>query len=100
MLAYKCSLHGGLLVEVDPRGSSIECARCGHTSGANRVDQATFRCAACGHYANADTNAAQVILQRGLTALSGAIPRCGGTAREARTTCRTVNHLPVEASSV
>jgi putative transposase len=91
MLAYKCTLHGGVLVKVAPRNSSLECARCGHVAAANRVDQAAFRCAACGHAENADTNAAQVILQRGLTALSGATPGCGGTAREAQPRCRTVN---------
>ena len=84
MLVYKCSRHGGALVRVNPRNSSRECARCGFTSAANRVDQANFRCAACKHATNADTNAARVILQRGLTALSGATPGCGGTAREAR----------------
>jgi putative transposase len=93
MLAYKCTLRGGVLVKVDPRNSSLECARCGHVAAANRVDQAAFQCAACGHEANADTNAAQVILQRGLTALSRATPGCGGIAREAQATCRTVNRL-------
>jgi putative transposase len=93
MLAYKCTRHGSVLVKVDPRNSSLECARCGHVAAANRVDQAAFRCAACGHAANADTNAAQVVLQRGLTALSGATPGYGGPAREAQTTCRTVNRL-------
>jgi putative transposase len=92
MLAYKCALHGGVLVRVDSRNSSRECARCGFTSATNRVDQANFRCAACTHATNADTNAARVILQRGLTALSGATPGCGGTAREA-CPCRTVNRL-------
>ncbi len=43
MLAYKCPLRGGVLVKVDPRSSSMECARCGHTSAANRVSQAAFR---------------------------------------------------------
>jgi IS605 OrfB family transposase len=99
MLAYKCSLHGGVLVRVEPRNSSRECARCGFTSAVNRVDQANFRCAACKHATNADTNAAQVILQRGLTALSGATPGCGGTAREAQTTCRTVNHLSTASNN-
>jgi putative transposase len=85
MLTYKCPLNGGMLVRVDPRNSSIECARCGHVAKENRVSQAAFRCMACGHGANADTNAAQVVLKRGLTARSGATPGCGGTAREART---------------
>lgn len=91
MLSYKCTLRGGVLVKVDPRNSSMECARCGYTSAANRVGQATFRCLACRHAGNADTNAAQVVLQRGLTALSGATPGYGGNAREAWKSCRTVN---------
>ena len=86
MLAYKCPLFGGTLVKVDPRNSSIECAWCGHVAKENRVSQAAFRCVVCGHLANADTNAAQVVLKRGLTARSGATPGCGGTAREARAT--------------
>jgi putative transposase len=84
MLAYKCPTKGGVLIKVDPRSSSLQCARCGHRSPINRPSQSTFRCIACGHAANADTNAARVLLQRGLTALSGATPGCGGTAREAR----------------
>jgi Putative transposase DNA-binding domain len=87
-----------MLVRVDPRNSSRECARCGFTSAANRLDQANFRCAACKLATNADTNAARVILRRGLTALSGATPGCGGTAREA-STCRTVNRLSIASST-
>jgi len=68
MLAYKCPEFGGTLVKVDPRNSSIECARCGHVAKGNRVSQAASHCLTCGHAANADTNAAQVVLQRGLTA--------------------------------
>jgi putative transposase len=84
MLGYKCPTQGGVLIKVDPRGSSIECASCGRCSPTSRINQATFRCVACGHATNADTNAAEVLLERGLTALSGATPGCGGTAREAR----------------
>jgi putative transposase len=84
MLAYKCPTKGGVLIKVDPRSSSLQCASCGHRSPINRPSQSTFRCIACGHAANGDTNAARVLLQRGLTALSGATPGCGGTAREAR----------------
>jgi putative transposase len=82
VLAYKCRMQGGGLVRVDPRNSSVECARCGGYSPTNRLSQATFRCVTCLHTANADTNAARVLLKRGLTALSGATPGCGGTARE------------------
>lgn len=62
MLAYKCLMPGGVLVRVDPRNSSVECAKCGHSSPTNRLSQATFGCVACRHAANADTNAAQVLL--------------------------------------
>ncbi len=86
MLAYKCSRHGGRLLKVNPRNSSIECACCGHVAKENRVSQSVFRCARCGHGANADINAAQVLLARGLTAHSGATQGCRGTAREARAT--------------
>jgi putative transposase len=84
MLSYKCPMQGGVLIRVDPRNSSVECAACGHCSPMSRASQGTFRCVACRHTANADTNAARVLLERGLTALSGATPGCGGTAREAR----------------
>jgi putative transposase len=98
MLAYKCLLRGAMLIQVDPRNSSVECARCGHTSPHNRISQATFRCLACRHVANADTNAAQVLLERGLTALSGATPGCGGTAREARLAVPHREPLPATPS--
>src|SRR6266516_916397 len=66
MLAYKCPAHGGAFVKVNPRYSSIECAECGHIDRDNRVGQAQFRCRRCGHRANADVNAARVVLARGL----------------------------------
>jgi putative transposase len=94
MFCYKCQANGSVLVKVNPRNSSIECARCGHVSCANRIDQGSFHCEVCAHVANADTNAAQVVLQRGLTALSGATPGCGGTAREARQPRHDVNRMP------
>jgi putative transposase len=94
MLAYKCLLHGAMMISVDPRNSSVECAKCGHASPDNRINQATFCCEACRHQANADTNAALVLLNRGLTALSGATPGCGGTAREARSAVPHREPLP------
>jgi len=68
LLAYKCAEHGGTLLMVDPRNSSIECAQCGHVAKENRIGQARFHCTSCGLVANADTNAAQVLLARGLAA--------------------------------
>jgi putative transposase len=74
MLAYKCRASGGELVKVNPRHSSLTCARCGYVAVGNRVGQASFRCRGCGYRANADINAAQVLLARGLAARSGTAP--------------------------
>jgi putative transposase len=54
------------VVLVDPRNTSRECNSCGHTAPENRESQAVFACVKCGHTANADTNAAQNILDRGI----------------------------------
>ncbi|MXZ41810.1 MAG: IS200/IS605 family element transposase accessory protein TnpB, partial [Caldilineaceae bacterium SB0666_bin_21] len=62
MLDYKA----GQVVNVDAAYTSQTCAVCGHVDKENRRTQAHFHCTACGHTANADRNAAQNILARGL----------------------------------
>jgi putative transposase len=57
-LGYKLAWRGGLLLRVDPRNTSRECANCHHISAENRQTQADFVCVRCGHAANADSNAA------------------------------------------
>jgi transposase len=54
------------IVLVNPRNTSRECNSCGHTAAENRESQAVFECVKCGHTANADTNAARNILDRGI----------------------------------
>jgi putative transposase len=66
MLAYKLADRGGRLIEVPAAYTSQTCAGCGVVDARSRQDQARFVCTGCGHEANADTNAAIVILQRGL----------------------------------
>lgn len=66
MLEYKVKARGGKFVKVDPRHTSQACNVCGHVSKENRLSQAKFVCTACGHSANADTNAAKNILDRGI----------------------------------
>jgi putative transposase len=85
LLAYKCRASGGELLKVNPRDSSLTCARCGYVAVGNRIGQATFRCLDCGHKANADTNAAQVLLARGrgLAAQSGTASGYGVAGRGA-----------------
>jgi putative transposase len=65
-LAYKLADRGGRLIEVPAAYTSQTCAECGAVDAASRCDQARFVCTACDHEANADTNAAINILQRGL----------------------------------
>lgn len=55
------------VVVVPAAYSSQECRACGHTSSENRESQAVFSCTRCGHTNHADTNAAEVILDRALT---------------------------------
>jgi putative transposase len=66
MLAYKLAACGGRLIDVPAACTSQTCAACGVVDAASRQDQARFVCTGCGHEANADTNAAINILQRGL----------------------------------
>lgn len=72
MIAYKAAKAGVPIVWVDPRKTSQRCSRCGHTSRANRPDQAHFRCVSCGYRANSDYNAAVNISKKGLYASSRA----------------------------
>lgn len=64
LLEYKAALKGVRVVAVDPRHTSQECPRCGHTERSNRRSQALFRCTACGFQHNADWVAATNIARR------------------------------------
>ncbi len=64
LLEYKAALKGVRVVAVDPRHTSQECPRCGHTARENRKSQALFPCRACGFQHNADWVAAANIARR------------------------------------
>jgi putative transposase len=68
-LTYKSEWYGSLFSRVPAHYSSQECSECGHISKENRESQVVFHCKKCGHKANADVNAAVVILKRGLEVL-------------------------------
>ena len=74
MLSYKTKWYGSHLLLVNPKNSSRECSKCGHTSKMNRKTQSKFECISCGHAENADLNAAKIILARGHRVLA-----CGET---------------------
>jgi putative transposase len=66
---YKSEWYGSLFARVPAHYSSQECSKCAYTSEGNRESQAVFHCKQCGFKANADVNAAVVILKRGLEVL-------------------------------
>ena len=55
---YKSEFLGGSVVKIDPRHTSVTCARCGSRDKGNRENQAKFLCLSCGHSDHADVNAA------------------------------------------
>lgn len=75
MLEYKCDRDGRTFLKVNPAYSSQECSVCGHTSKDNRLTQSQFKCVSCGHTANADEDAAKVILGRGTSYLVANVER-------------------------
>ncbi len=72
-LAYKTQWAGGQALRVPAAYSSQECRICGHTHADNRKSQSLFSCVACGHNENADLNAAQNILARGINIWESAL---------------------------
>jgi len=83
---------GCLVHEINPRHTSQECSACGYVSPKNR-DGEKFLCESCGHVADADIDAAVVILQRGLTELGISLDAVrGDTSKQDKST-------PTEISS-
>lgn len=66
-IGYKAAERGMTVVEVDPRGTSKGCSRCGHSEPANRKRH-QFECRGCGHRLHSDLNAAHNIRLRGVLA--------------------------------
>jgi len=68
MLEYKCEREGTHFVEVDPDGTTKECAQCGV-----KTDKPLWvrehSCPACGFEVDRDANAAWNVLSRGLSKL-------------------------------
>lgn len=77
-------MWAGTSCAVDPRHSSQQCPRCDVVDKKSRPTQALFVCVACG-CADADVNAAQNILARGIgRAGATPVPVCGGFAKGGR----------------
>lgn len=80
LVCYKAALKGVAVVFVDPKHSSQRCSCCGLIDKRNRPDRDTFRCIGCGSLAPADANAARVIRQRGMRAISMVMALKGSAA--------------------
>ena len=65
LLEYKADLHGTHVVQVDPAGTTKECASCGVATD-KPLWVREHSCPACGHIQDRDLNAAKNILTRGL----------------------------------
>jgi putative transposase len=63
MIVAKAEEAARTVVEVDPRYSSQECARCGQIAAESRRER-RYRCVGCGFRVHADVNAALVIRGR------------------------------------
>ncbi|HIF9114932.1 TPA: zinc ribbon domain-containing protein [Photobacterium damselae] len=59
-----------MVIHIDYSYTSQTCPKCDYVSKENRRTQATFQCVECGYIANADTNAAENIKQRGIETLA------------------------------
>jgi putative transposase len=80
-LAYKAEEAGRRMVRVDPASTSRTCAACNAVNArSRRADR--FRCTSCGERADADVNAARVILARALAQEGISRP---GRGRQAQT---------------
>ncbi|EGQ8301742.1 hypothetical protein AKG60_18205 [Vibrio parahaemolyticus] len=62
---YKQQWKSGMVLKVDPKGTSQTCSCCGHKSKTNRLSQSEFVCEKCGLTINADDNASLNILASG-----------------------------------
>lgn len=64
LLSYKTKV-----VRVDPKYSSQQCSKCGHTCKENRKTQSIFECVKCNYTENADLQATFNLLNRGRSVL-------------------------------
>jgi putative transposase len=68
LLEYKADLHGTHVVQVEARGTTKECAKCG-VETAKPIWIREHSCPACGFETDRDANAAMNVLKRGFSEL-------------------------------
>ena len=93
LLDEKAESAGVKMVEVDPKGTSQECSKCGATVKKS-LSVRVHRCS-CGYEADRDLNAAINILHRGLTIAGGNVTRMVG-----RILCDKQDYYPARPRTV
>jgi putative transposase len=61
--------RGVFFAKVDPNGTSQTCPNCGAHTGKKELSERVHHCGECGYVTDRDVAAAQVVMQRGLTAV-------------------------------
>ncbi|MBL1179293.1 RNA-guided endonuclease InsQ/TnpB family protein [Pantanalinema sp. GBBB05] len=69
ILSHVCFKRGAYFAKVNPNGTSQTCPRCQTHTGKKELSQRVHKCSECGYETNRDVAAAQVVLQRGYTAV-------------------------------
>ena len=69
ILGHVCFKRGVYFARVDPDGTSQTCPRCQTHTGKKELSEPVHKCPECGYETNRDVAAAQVVLQRGYTAV-------------------------------
>ncbi|QSG15375.1 Transposable element [Halapricum desulfuricans] len=97
LLEYKADLYGCHVVQVEPKGTTKECARCG-VETAKPIWVRDHSCPSCGFETDRDANAAMNVLKRGFAALGLGWPE--ETPVETVTATGTTQFESVSASHV
>ncbi|MEG4303175.1 transposase [Microcoleus sp. D3_18a_C4] len=69
ILGHVCFKRGAYFAKVDPNRTSQTCPLCQTHTGKKELSERVHRCQTCGYETNRDVAAAQVVLQRGYTAV-------------------------------
>lgn len=69
ILGHVCFKQGKYFVKVDANGTSQTCPRCQTHTGKKLLSERVHKCHECGYKTNRDVAAAQIVLQRGYTAV-------------------------------
>ncbi len=69
ILSHVCFKSGVYFAKVDPNRTSQTCPQCQTHTGKKELSQRIHKCPECGYRTNRDVAAAQVVLQRGHTAV-------------------------------